>query len=142
MRNLNTLFFILLAAVAGYSQVQQRPRIVKDKKPVVIKTTSVRPAGGNVFVATAYSLRGRTASGEYVREGIIAADPKVLPIGTIVYIEGMGQFIVKDTGGAIKGNRVDIWMPSTRNAMKFGKRKVKLTIISKAEPRKKKSRKK
>ena len=85
--------------------------------------------GARTFKASAYSLRGRTASGEYVRQGIIAADPRVLPIGTRVYIEGMGTFVVKDTGGAIKNNRIDIWMPSTANAIKFGRRTVQLTVL-------------
>lgn len=95
-----------------------------------------------VFTATAYSLRGTTSSGETVREGIIAADPKVLPIGTVVYIEGMGEFVVKDTGGAIKGNKIDIWMPSTSRAIKFGKKKVKVRVISKPDKKKSKKAKK
>lgn len=123
------------------AQTATRPRLVQEPdKAIIIKTASVRPTGGNVFVATAYSLRGKTASGEYVRSGIIAADPRILPIGTIVHIEGMGEYIVKDTGGAIKGNRIDIWMPSTKQAMKFGKRKVSLRI--KSLPAKKATKKK
>lgn len=89
----------------------------------------------NNFVATAYSLKGRTASGAMVRKGIIAADPKVLPIGSKVYVdtgltETTGNYLVADTGGAIKKNRIDIWIPSTRAALRFGKRPVKLTIYS------------
>jgi len=84
-----------------------------------------------MFTATAYSLKGKMRNGQAVHSGAIAADPRVLPIGTTVYIEGMGQFVVKDTGGAIKGNRIDIWMSSTSNAFKFGRRPVKLRIISK-----------
>lgn len=98
-------------------------------KPLVVKTASVESASYRTFTATAYSLRGRTASGERVRSGIIAADPRVLPLGTVVHIQGMGTFVVKDTGGAIKGNKIDIWMPS--GAMKFGRRKVQLRVVSK-----------
>lgn len=130
----------MAASVAACAQSAERPRVVNDKKPVIIKTASVKPTEGTIFVATAYSLRGRTASGETVRQGIIAADPKVLPIGTIVHIEGMGEYVVKDTGGAIKGNRIDVWMPSTKSAMQFGKRKVKLRVVS--TPSKKSSAKK
>lgn len=84
------------------------------------------------FVATAYSLSAnRMANGQRVHYGAVAADPRVLPLGTVIYIEGMGQFVVKDTGGAIKGNRLDIWMPSTKNAFKFGRRTVKVRVISK-----------
>lgn len=81
------------------------------------------------FTATAYTLRGKTASGQRTRQGIIAADPRVLPLGTRVQIEGMGTFVVADTGGAVKGNKVDIWMPSNTQAKKFGRRKVRLRIV-------------
>ncbi|MFN2515032.1 MAG: 3D domain-containing protein [Pyrinomonadaceae bacterium] len=85
------------------------------------------------YVATAYSLRGRTASGRMVSKGLIAADPKVLPLGSRVKLESAGysgEYLVADTGGAIKGRRIDIWIPSTREALHFGRRKVKLTVLS------------
>lgn len=86
-----------------------------------------------VFSATAYSLRGRTASGQSVTRGLIAADPRVLPIGTRVRVEAgpwTGEYLVADTGGAIKGRKIDIWTPSSREAMQFGRRAVKLTVLS------------
>jgi 3D (Asp-Asp-Asp) domain-containing protein len=85
------------------------------------------------YVATAYSLRGRTASGRMVSRGLIAADPSVLPLGSRVRLEHpgySGEYIVADTGGAIRGRRIDIWTPSTSEAMRFGRRTVKLTVLS------------
>jgi 3D (Asp-Asp-Asp) domain-containing protein len=85
------------------------------------------------YVATAYSLRGRTASGKYVAKGIIAADPRVLPLGSRVRLHAggySGEYLVADTGGAIRGRRIDIWTPSSREAMRFGRRTVKLTVLS------------
>ena len=85
------------------------------------------------FVATAYCLRGRTASGRFVAKGIIAADRKVLPLGTRVRIDAgayTGEYLVADTGGAIRGRRIDVWMPSGSEAMRFGRRSVKLTVLS------------
>src|ERR1044071_4063993 len=85
------------------------------------------------YSATAYSLRGRTASGMYVSRGLIAADPRHLPLGTRVRIEAgpwSGEYVVADTGGAIKGRIVDIWTPSSREAMQFGRRTIKLTVLS------------
>ena len=85
------------------------------------------------YVATAYSLRGRTASGRMVSKGLIAADPRVLPLGSRVKLEAggySGEYLVADTGGMIKGKRIDIWIPSSREAMRFGRRKVKLTVLS------------
>jgi len=85
------------------------------------------------YVATAYSLRGRTASGRLVTRGLIAADPAVLPLGSRVRLEAgplSGEYLVADTGGAVRGHRVDIWTPTSREAMRFGKRAVKLTVLS------------
>ncbi|MEK6333753.1 MAG: 3D domain-containing protein [Acidobacteriota bacterium] len=84
------------------------------------------------YTATAYSLRGRTASGRMVSRGLIAADPSVLPLGSRVRVEAgswSGEYLVADTGGAVKGRRIDIWIPTTREAMQFGRRVVKLTVL-------------
>ena len=85
------------------------------------------------YVATAYSLRGRTASGKFVAKGLIAADPSVLPLGSRVRLEAgpySGEYLVADTGGAVRGRHIDIWTPSTREAMRFGRRSIKLTVLS------------
>lgn len=85
------------------------------------------------YVATAYSLRGKTASGKYVSKGLIAADPRFLPLGSRIRLEAgaySGDYLVADTGGLIKGRKIDIWTPSSREAMRFGRRKVKLTVLS------------
>lgn len=89
------------------------------------------------FVATAYSLRGRTASGRQVARGLIAADRRVLPLGTRVRLDAgsySGEYTVADTGGAVRGRKIDIWMPNTGEAMRFGRRTVKLTVLT--QPRK------
>ena len=85
------------------------------------------------YVATAYSLRGRTASGRPVAKGLIAADPRHLPLGSRVRIEAgtySGEYLVADTGSMVRGRRIDIWTPTSREAMRFGRRVVKLTILS------------
>ena len=85
------------------------------------------------YVATCYSLRGRTASGKMVAKGLIAADPRVLPLGSRVRLDAgsySGEYLVADTGRLIRGRHVDIWTPSTRDAMRFGRRKVKITVLS------------
>ena len=97
--------------------------------------TAEEPAlvAASPYVATAYSLRGRTASGRMVSRGLIAADPSVLPLGSRVRLEHpgySGEYLVADTGGAIRGRRIDIWTPSTSEAMRFGRRTVKLTVLS------------
>lgn len=84
------------------------------------------------FQATAYALKGRTRSGAYVRRGVIAADPRVLPLGSVVQIRAgkyTGVYTVHDTGGRIKGNIIDVWMPSNKEARQFGRRKIKLHVL-------------
>ena len=85
------------------------------------------------YVATAYSLRGRTASGRMVAKGLIAADPRVLPLGSRVRLDAgaySGEYLVADTGTLVRGRRIDIWTPTSREAMRFGRRTVKLTVLS------------
>lgn len=98
-------------------------------KPVVPETIAV---SARAYTATAYSLRGRTASGRPVGRGLIAADPSVLPLGTRVRLEAgswSGEYVVADTGGAVRGRKIDIWTPTSREAMQFGKRIVRLTVL-------------
>ena len=114
--------------VAGKAITAEALRAAISSVPA---TEIVVPA--QTYSATAYSLRGRTASGQTVTRGLIAADPRVLPLGTRVRLEAgqwSGEYLVADTGGAIRGRKIDIWTPSTREAMHFGRRAVKLTILS------------
>lgn len=91
------------------------------------------------YSATAYALRGRTATGSNVRRGIIAADPRHLPLGTRVQLSAgnwSGTYLVADTGGVIKGRKIDVWVPSNSEARQFGRRKVTLTVLTKARSKK------
>ena len=84
------------------------------------------------FHATAYCLKGRTASGIHTRKGVIAADPSVLPLGTVVHLRSgqyTGTYTVMDTGGRIKGRRVDVYVPTYKEAVEFGRRQVKIKVI-------------
>ena len=151
------LTFLLFSAKPSVAetppQFQQKPVPVTkseaasldgNPKGTVTEPTSETTAAGKAiaealvseavhYTATAYSLRGRTASGRYVSQGIIAADPRILPLGSRVRLEAgawSGEYLVADTGGAIRGRKIDIWTPSSREAMRFGRRKVKLTVLS------------
>ena len=107
-----------------------------DDKKLVKKTVISKAAGAAAnkgsFTATAYCLKGRTAMGHGVRRGIIAADPRVLRLGSRVNLGGgaySGQYLVSDTGGRIKGRRIDIWVPSCAEARRFGRRTVSLGVL-------------
>jgi 3D (Asp-Asp-Asp) domain-containing protein len=85
--------------------------------------------------ATAYAQHGRTASGTRARRGVIAADPRVLPLGTKVKVKGAGRYSgvyrVEDTGRRIRGRKIDVFMPSGREARRFGKRPVRVKVLKK-----------
>ncbi|HVG22114.1 MAG TPA: 3D domain-containing protein [Blastocatellia bacterium] len=88
------------------------------------------------FHATAYCLKGRTASGENVRPGIVAADPKVLPLGTVVHIRAgryTGTYTVMDTGGRIKGRILDVYVPTYQEAVAFGRRQIKIKVLGRTK---------
>ena len=107
------------------------PALPANAKPVKTQITYDFPSQS--YVATAYCLRGRTASGRYVAKGIIAADRSILPLGTRVRISAgaySGEYLVADTGGVVRGRKIDVWMPSSGEALRFGRRKVKLTVLS------------
>jgi 3D (Asp-Asp-Asp) domain-containing protein len=123
-----------LSAGTLSSQTQQQitvtPKGNLGEKLAVEEAYVVPPTS---YVATAYSLRGRTASGRPVAKGLIAADPRHLPLGSRVRLDAgtySGEYLVADTGTLVRGKRIDIWTPSSREAMRFGRRTVKLTVLS------------
>ncbi|QEK13374.1 DUF348 domain-containing protein [Crassaminicella thermophila] len=131
--------------------------IVSPQKEIVEKGTAlyVATSRGNIRVkkaikmtATAYDATfastgkhpgdpyyGITRSGTKVRPGVVAVDPRVIPLGTKLYIEALdgskdyGFASAEDTGGAIKGNRIDLYFESPNDVAKYGKRKVMVYIL-------------
>jgi 3D (Asp-Asp-Asp) domain-containing protein len=98
------------------------------------------------FVATAYSVSGETKSQTITEEGrTLAADPSVLPIGTVVEVRDAGpysgQYVVQDTGEKIVGHKVDIYIAKTREALQFGKRVVRVRVLRAAPPTPREQRK-
>lgn len=84
--------------------------------------------------ATMYCLRGRTRTGVRVRDGITAADPAVLPLGSVVRVthpdgREVGVFVVMDTGGAVRGNKLDLWTESCPRARQWGIRPVVAQVL-------------
>lgn len=75
------------------------------------------------------STPSRTASGHAAGFGLAAVDPRVIPLGTPLYVEGYGFALAADTGGAIKGNRIDLCMSSHAACVAFGRRQVKVHIL-------------
>src|SRR5262245_48815475 len=95
-----------------------------------------RPAPGARlrFTATAYCKGTTTASGVNVQTGIAAADPEILPVGSVVQIERLGEryngiYTVMDTGPKVQGRHIDIYMWSCHEALALGRRDAGLTVL-------------
>ena len=117
----------LIAAETLDNAAAAPPATTDETKKLVKKTVSSKAVNRGSFTATAYCLKGRTAMGHGVRRGIIAADPRVLKLGSSISLGAgaySGTYLVSDTGGNVKGRKIDIWMPSCAEARRFGRRTV------------------
>jgi 3D (Asp-Asp-Asp) domain-containing protein len=85
------------------------------------------------FVATAYCRGSTTAAGVGAHEGVVAADPTVLPLGTVIRLQQAGQYdgsyTVLDTGAKVRGRRLDVFIRDCGEAVRFGRRDVRVSVI-------------
>ncbi|MEX0376696.1 cell wall-binding protein EntA [Bacillus sp. S4] len=125
----------------------QAPAPVKTAaKPAVKAAETSEPSNGRelTVVATAYTAHPSENGGTYggrvltamghdltanPNMKMIAVDPKVIPLGSKVWVEGYGEAIAGDTGGAIKGNRIDVLLGSDSASQKWGRKTVKVKIL-------------
>jgi 3D (Asp-Asp-Asp) domain-containing protein len=95
----------------------------------VAPASSAEPPSYKLRVeAVAYSLPGRTATGLPVGKGIVAVDPKVIPLRTRLFVPGYGRAIAADVGTAIKGRIIDLWFPTLDEARAWGRKSVVITV--------------
>ncbi|HZK47002.1 MAG TPA: 3D domain-containing protein [Atopostipes sp.] len=101
------------------------------------KSASTSAGEWRTVQATGYSTQQRglsthTALGIDLRVNprVIAVDPRVIPLGSLVEVQGLGVYVAGDTGGAIKGNIIDIHYPTVRQALNWGRRNVKIRVIN------------
>ncbi|MBT2571554.1 G5 and 3D domain-containing protein [Planococcus sp. ISL-110] len=110
-------------------------------EPAKAAPAEAEPTGGKEFYvsATAYTASctgcsGITATGINLHANpglkVIAVDPSVIPLGSKVWVEGYGNAIAGDTGGAIKGNKIDLFMANKSDALSFGRKQVKVRILN------------
>lgn len=80
-------------------------------------------------IATAYSYTGNwTATGTWPRCGTVAVDPRVIPLGSRLWVEGYGPGRAEDTGYLIKGRRIDMFLPSRAEAREWGRKRVRVVV--------------
>lgn len=116
-------------------EIQTRDSKSEASVTTVTETVAMPQAGARLmFSATAYCKGETTASGVGVRTGIAAADPAILPVGSVVRLETpnprySGVWTVMDTGPAVRGRSVDLYLWSCKEALQFGRRKVRLSVL-------------
>ncbi|GAB1797098.1 3D domain-containing protein [Priestia megaterium] len=145
----NTIYINQVLQVGGQAAAQAKPSTPATTAPSTPSTSTSTPAPAPsqerksvskeiTVEATAYTAycagcSGITATGIDLRSNpnrkVIAVDPRVIPLGSRVYVEGYGEAIAGDTGGAIKGTRVDLFMASQSSALNWGRKTVKLQIL-------------
>ncbi len=121
------------------TRVIRRP---KDKVILVGGREARLPSRGGYFsgrrvlnmVASGYPVwvcgTGRTYLGQRARRGIVAVDPRVIPLGARLFVEGYGEAVAGDIGGAIKGNRIDLCFETKREADRYGMQRIRVWILS------------
>lgn len=103
-----------------------RPNATPAEKP---------PASALAFTATAYCTGKVTASGTTPNESTVAADPRVLPMGTRISLAGLEErynrtYVVMDSGPNIRGHRIDLYMRDCREAVAFGRRPARVSVLN------------
>ncbi|OMP66698.1 3D domain-containing protein [Domibacillus epiphyticus] len=117
--------------IGGTAAASIKPASAKeDRETNVSKEITVK---ATAYTAYCKGCSGITATGINLKRNpdakVIAVDPKVIPLGTKVYVEGYGEAIAGDKGGAIKGNKIDVHMPTKQKAKNWGVRTVKVQIL-------------
>ncbi|NMD72180.1 DUF348 domain-containing protein [Bacillus sp. DNRA2] len=114
-----------VVAVGTMSLAQQISRGQASGQEFIVNSTA--------YTASCNGCSGTTATGINLRANpnvkVIAVDPSIIPLGTKVYVEGYGYAVAADTGSAIKGYKIDIFIPSKAEAYRWGVRKVKIRIL-------------
>lgn len=134
-RSLRRKVLATVMAAGGFLLVYEATVVdSRSVEPAEGAELSLEPGSRLDFEATAYCKGHTTASGVAVRAGIAAADPKILPIGSVIQVDGVdekyrGVYTVLDTGPEIKGREIDIYIWSCYEALDFGRRPVDLTVL-------------
>ena len=132
-RSLRRKILATLLGAAAFLLVYEAT-VVDSRSVASAQMAEIKTGTRMSFVATAYCKGQTTASGVRVKRGMAAADPRMLPQGSIVQLDGVpegheGLYTVLDTGPRVQGRHVDLYMWSCHEALAFGRRPVTLTVL-------------
>lgn len=114
-------FFTDPMPLEEYPPIIEQVEAAITEEPILEPEERIEPTSRGTFRITAYCLRGIMRDGTYTRGGSIAIDPRVIPLGSDVTIEGLpGVYTARDTGGGVRGNWIDIWVPTYNEAINWG----------------------
>lgn len=126
---------LLLAAVLMAADPAPDAELVRPAFDVGLQVTATAYTSGpeSTGKRPGHPQYGYTYSGTRPRQGrTIAVDPKLIPLGSLVYIQELGQYrVAEDTGGAIHGNRIDLYMDRVPDAVQWGVRNVRIQVSPK-----------
>src|SRR5690606_26548204 len=133
-RRIAVMAVAVIAFIALYEATVLDSKRAASQAAAAEVTAAPEPGRRRAVTATAYCTRAGPTSGGPVRAGIAAADPQLLPVGTVVEIEAAdsrynGIYTILDTGPAVQGPIVDIYMWSCHEALRFGRMPIGLTVL-------------
>lgn len=137
-RSLSRKLVATLLAVVGFVLLYEVTIIDSQHaaRQAALREQTAEPAAGVrlQFTATAYCKGEVTASGVAPRTGIAAADPDLLPVGSVIQVTSVGEpyagiYTIMDTGPTVKGRELDIYMWSCFEALRFGRQQVHVTVL-------------
>ena len=114
--------------------------VTQEPQPCIVaegNITNVSRGGERILFQQAFEMQAsgytysghKTATGKTPAVGLIAVDPSIIPLGTRLYVDGYGYAVAADTGGAIRGNKVDLFFESVSECLRWGKRTVKVYVL-------------
>ncbi len=124
---------LMLLMIMGCNTIELYKQVKKTPKTIIVER-DISPIPYDDlgdFILTFYTHTGNTTkTGVYPKtKRTIAVDPNIIPLGSVLYIEGYGVFIAEDTGGKIKGNRADIFVNTKQEAINLGVKKARVYKI-------------
>jgi 3D (Asp-Asp-Asp) domain-containing protein len=122
------------AASAPESETEKSKRSEENTESAAVQTgTKELTVSATAYTASCGGCTGITATGinlnDNPNEKVISVDPSVIPLGSKVYVEGYGTAVAGDTGGAIKGNKIDVFVPSLQEAKEWGRKSITVKIL-------------